>query len=309
MLTTEQIEMRRTGIGASEIAAVCGVSPWDGPLDVWLRKTGRADEKQATPEMHAGNMLERAICDWYAVEMGGPALVESTTLRHPRIPYALATPDRVWRDDPKRLVQAKNVGLRMAEHWGEDPDAIPEDYRLQIEWEMEVAGADRCDVVVLIGGQRLRIYPIYRDRALAESLLKIAGHFWEKHVLADVPPDVDASEGARRYLERKHPRHITPLVDAPDEAAEWAARYAAAMAMAKAAEEEKDLCGNHLRKIIGDAEGIRGPWGKATWKANRTGTVAWKALAESFKPDPNLIQQYTSEPTRSLRVYPTKKEK
>lgn len=307
-LSPAQLELRRTGIGASEIAAVCGISPWDSPLDVWLRKTGNADEKAETMAMRAGNMLEAAICDWYAVEMGGVSLVPSDTLRHATHTWALATPDRLYASDSKHLVQCKNVGLRMAEHWGDDPADIPEDYRVQIEWEMEVADAERCDVVVLIGGQNLKIYPITRDRDLAASLLTIGERFWRDHVLTGEPPPVDASDSARRYLERRHPTHKPAEMLAAPEAEEWARRYHSALQAERAADEEKKLAGNMLRQLIGDAEGVLGPWGKATWKRGERGTPAWKQIAESLNPSQQLVESFTPAAPRVLRVYP-KKEK
>ncbi len=306
-LSAEQLAMRRTGIGASEIAAVCGVSPFASPIDVWRRKVGLADEEEANQAMIAGIMLEPAICDWYAQEMGGVKLLSCPTMRHPEHEWAIATPDRVYADDARYLVQCKNVGLRMADHWGEDPQAIPEDYRLQIEWEMLVAGADRCDVVVLIGGQTLRIYPITRDRELGESLLRIAGAFWRNHVIANVEPPVDGSESTRRWLEKKHPRIATEIKHEP--LAEDPARaYAEAVQEEKRAHAKKMLAGNALRQMIGDADGVTGAWGKATWRPNEKAAPAWKQIAEHLGATQEIIDMYTPQPPRVLRVYP-KKEK
>lgn len=305
-LTTEQLEMRRTGIGASEVAAVCGISPWQSPIDVWLRKVGATGEEEPNEAMQAGNFLERGILDWYAHEMGGIALETGLpTLRHPKHEFAFATPDGRWKDG-SRLVQVKNVGLRMTAHWGEDPESIPEDYRAQIEWEMEVTGVSRCDVAVCIGGQKLRIYPIERDPELAASLVVIVGAFWRNHVLAEVPPPIDASDSARRYLEKRHPSHVKPLAVAPPEAEEWAHRYAAALALEKQADDEKRLAGNKLREMIGEAEGVAGPWGKATWKQNGKAAPAWKQIAEELGATPEIIARHTPPGGRVLRVYPKK---
>ena len=41
MLTAEQIELRKTGVGSSDIGAVAGLSPYASPLDVWLQNRER----------------------------------------------------------------------------------------------------------------------------------------------------------------------------------------------------------------------------------------------------------------------------
>lgn len=306
MLTAEQLIQRRSGLGASEIAAVCGASPYATPLDVYLRKLGLVDDTVENDARRAGNMLEPAILSWYAAEMGGANLRASLTLRHPSYEWALATPDAVWTDEP-RLVEAKNVGIRMAHEWGDDPDAVPASYMLQTQWQMEVCGYERCDLAVLIGGQTLRIYPQRRDPELCASLLTIAGRFWRNNVLAEVPPPIDGSDGARAYLDRKHPRQMRPMLPAPHGAEELARRYKAAIEAENSALAEKKLCGNILRGMIGDAEGISATWGHVSWKTNKAGTPAWKQIAEACNPPPELIAEHTPSPPRVLRVYPKAK--
>ena len=71
---------------------------------------------------------------------------------------------------------------------------------------------------------------------IVTSLLAIAGRFWRENVLAEVPPPIDGSDGARAYLERKHPRHLRPLRPAPAGSESLARRYKAAIGVAKAAD-------------------------------------------------------------------------
>ncbi len=301
MLNEAQLAMRSTGIGASEIAAACGLSPWERPIDVFARKTGLAPEKATTDAMAAGNWLEPAILAWYAHEMGVDVL-PSTTLRHPESAWAIATPDGVWSSDRKHLVQVKNVGLRMTEHWGDDPEHIPVDYRVQIEWEMWVAGATACDVAVLIGGQRLRIYPILQDLELLR-LLRAEGHrFWHEHVLANNPPPVDATESTKRFQERVHARHGTTFLSETSEAIRWAVAYDEARTAEKEAVARKLECANHLRAIIGPHGGIEGQQIKVTWTQNETAGPDWKAIAQELFPPKHLIAKHTPPGAHVVRV-------
>src|SRR5690606_11348877 len=61
--TPEWHSARSKGVGASEAAAVCGVSPYETPFEVWARKTGRLDKKKSTPVMELGTHCEPLLFD------------------------------------------------------------------------------------------------------------------------------------------------------------------------------------------------------------------------------------------------------
>src|SRR5690606_22837425 len=61
--TPEWHSARSKGVGASEAAAVCGVSPYETPFEVWARKTGRIGKKESTPVMQLGTFCEPLLFD------------------------------------------------------------------------------------------------------------------------------------------------------------------------------------------------------------------------------------------------------
>ena len=62
-MTTDELARawRRKGVGASEIAAVCGFSKWGGPHSVWRDKTGRGEPIEESEAMSLGHELEELI--------------------------------------------------------------------------------------------------------------------------------------------------------------------------------------------------------------------------------------------------------
>ena len=54
--------------------------------------------------------------------------------------------------------------------------------------------------------------------------------------------------------------------------------------------------------IIGDHDGIEGPWGKVYWRTQK-GRPAWKAIAEDLGVTPELIAKHTSDGARVFRPY------
>lgn len=313
-LSPEQQKVRATGLGSSDIGAVAGLNPWTSPLDVWLVKRGFATVAE-TPAMRLGTRMEPVVADLYSEEhlpdgemLALPSQVwEGSvhgTLRHPAHAFALASPDRAvirgalaQPDRVTRLVEIKTASIRQAHHWGTEHDAVPDWYRAQIEWQMEVCGVDVADLAVLLGGAELRVYRIHRDPELAARLLEIGREFW-RHVETGTEPPIDGTESWRRYLEDRFPRHRTPLKLASREATGWARQLAEARATIEAAEAAKAEAENHLRAAIGDAEGVEGEGWRATWKTPASGSVDWKGLAESLGATPEQRTQFTRPASR-----------
>lgn len=67
-LTPEQIALRRNTLGASEIAAVCGMDPFAGPWDVWADKLG-LDIREEFAESDMGHLFERPLLEHYSQEV------------------------------------------------------------------------------------------------------------------------------------------------------------------------------------------------------------------------------------------------
>lgn len=183
-------EWRRQHVGASEAAAVCGLSPYSTALAVWLDKVQPVEPTEPTERQRWGLLLEPAIAQGYELQTGHKLMVPDRAV-HPKYPFMAATGDR-YADDgyDGRLVQIKNVG-RDDGQWGEPgSDEIPRHYLLQCQHEMSVYGVDRCDLAALFGGNELRIYAIRYDPQLAEDLAGILGSFWGL-VESRTPPEPD----------------------------------------------------------------------------------------------------------------------
>jgi putative phage-type endonuclease len=277
MLTEEQLNQRMGGIGSSEIASICGVNPWQSAHDVYCAKLGLATFN-GNVKTRMGERVEDAVAEEYMLQTGD-ALAHFGTIVHPEHPWMMATPDRAVFG-VRRLVEIKCVGWRSAYHWGSDPDAIPDYYRPQVEWQMEVCDVDETHVAAWIGGSDFRIYTIKRNRKLGETLRKIASDFWHGHVLAKVPPAVDGTMGARRMLNAMFPRNANKVIPADDKAETLLEQLRRAREELEAAEAREVEMQNKLRELAGDADGIAGSAWVATWKANKNGVRSFKFTAK-----------------------------
>ena len=310
MLTSEQLTTRKSGIGASEIGALAGLSRWASPMDIWLRKTGR-DTPRETTAMRRGNQLEPVVLAIYADETGetvtapGALWPNGGTLRHPEHPIVLATPDGVVLRGgaPAWLVEAKTARAHMSREWGPSEVGSPPDvYAAQVTWQMACAGLPRADIAVLIGGDEFRRYSIAFDEGLFAMLLECAERFWRDHVEMDTPPAIDGSDACAQYLAAKHARASKETARADAEVNEVARRLAAAKCDAKIAEAVIAECENRIKAAIGDCEAIAGEGWRATWKAPSASKVTdWKAVAAELGATSEIAATHTTERAASRR--------
>lgn len=307
-LTAEQLEIRKTGIGASEVSALTGSSPYQEPIDVWLAKTGRADALPENEAMRLGNELEGALTVLYAGRTGRTVERHASTHRHPDFPHVLATPDAIV-DGGERGLEIKLVGARMAHHWAED--SVPDYVQDQARQNMAVLGIDAWDVCALIGSTDLRIVTIERNFDHEAVLLEACEVFWAEHVETDIAPEVQDPEKRRAYLLQRYPgSEMTKALDvssAPD-AEEIAAAilcFRQTTEQLKALEDVKKRLTNTITERIGAEYGIEGPWGKFLHYPQR-GRVDWEAVARELAPSipADLIEKHRGASTRIPRYYP-----
>lgn len=309
-LTAEQIAIRRTGVGASEVSAITRTSVYAEPIDVWLAKKGLADFPESEA-MIVGTELEGPLADIYARRTGRRVERPFTTYRHPEFEHVLASPDGIVNDGERGL-EIKVVGARMAHHWSENsmPDYVVD----QARQNMAVLDLDHWDVCALIGGNEIRIETVEREYDHEGELLEACEVFWAVHVEADEAPEVDDPEKRRAYILARYPgSEKTAALDvssAPDaeEIAEAIRWYRTADEMSKLLKVAKDELRDMICARIGADYGITGPWGKFLHYPRR-GDVDWQAVARELSPSipAELIEKHRGDPTRVPRFYPPSK--
>ena len=267
---SEWLDLRKTGVGGSEAAAVMGLSPYSSPLAVWLKKTGREAEEDISdkPAVYWGTVLEDVVAREFKARH--PELKvrrKNATLRSKERPWALADIDRMVVDEHGRkgVLEIKTCSAYRASDWD---DGVPEYYQPQPAHYLGVTGWDFAWVAVLIGGQDYREYYIERDDEDVAAVTAMVDEFW-RYVAEDVAPAVtmgNASEADALYS--MHAEDDGEWLHMADSDVPAATAYMVAAAAEKADKSEKELRRNELMEAIGDAKGIITPTLKIAW--NRT---------------------------------------
>lgn len=304
-LTKEQHELRRKGIGGSEIAAVAGLSEYMRPIDVWQSKMG-IEHDNRNHHSDRGKFLEDGIVEWYKRRTGSE-VVKPGTLRHERYHIVIATPDGVA--DETRVLEVKCPSWRTSSHWGEPgTDQIPDYYLPQVIWEMAVTGLDSADVACFAGDD-LHIYKVQWSQQLFEALLEMAHHFWETYVLTKTPPPPDASKSYADYLANAYPLAVEPefaITDGNDELEAAVSEWRSIKEAEKRLADRKRDAENIIKSAIGSTAGLAGSWGRLRY-TNVQGRVAtdWRAVAVELGASQEQIEKHTSAGKGFRRMTPT----
>lgn len=194
--TPEWLEWRKQGIGASEIAAILGLSPYMTPYEVWLDKTGRGRAFVGNFATQRGNELEaeaRARYELVAMEDMPPALAV-----HPKYEIIRVSLDGL-RADGKKVLEIKCPGKEA--HEKALAGLVPEYYVPQTQLQLAATGADDLDYFSYYQGSHALV-PVLPDIAYQGMLIAKALQFWNDHVKADIAPSLTE----RDVLISDHPK-------------------------------------------------------------------------------------------------------
>ena len=197
---------RKKGIGGSDIAAICGLNPYASTLSVWYDKTKdgiSADEENIPAEI--GLLLEDYLEKKFVKKFKELYGEEIELLK---IPYILArddyefsrcTLDRYFMRGKEFIpVEFKTTNEYQKDKWKEEE--IPEEYYLQVQWQLFITGGNLAYVGFLIGNRVFDIRKVPRNEKVIDMMFKRSVDFWRNYVLKNVMPAPDGSEASGDVL-------------------------------------------------------------------------------------------------------------
>lgn len=197
------LELRKTYLGATDLVAISGLSPWRKPGDVWLEKTGRSIGFEGNAATELGTDLEPIVALRHArrrEKLG--EIVQLGELPDPvfdkEFPFIAGNADRIYLNR-KRVLECKTASesqLYDARYaWGEDgeQDGVPAYYFAQINHYIGALEFDDgfLSALFLGKGRIQRDYPIAFNRKLYDMLRQNGAKFWETYVVPNVQPPVE----------------------------------------------------------------------------------------------------------------------
>lgn len=286
---------RRTGVGASDVAGIVGLSNWASPMSVWADKVGLSTDDRDSEEMEFGRRAEVMLGPWFTDRTGLHVVGEQTWCHNPTRPWMLCTVDGFVADDPGAPWDALLGVLEFKTSGPGEWDEIPEAYQVQVQWQLGVTDYERAWVGAL-HGRRFRVYELDRDAEVLARLIEIVGEFWFNYVLPGVPPPVDDHEATAAVLNRLWPGRGEAV--ALDHLAGVVAELRDVRVTAKEVEARKRLLENEIKAALGDATvGLVDGERAVTWKPSTSTRIDLDALRERH---PRAVTRFET-PTTSRR--------
>lgn len=272
---SEWLEVRRQGIGGSDVGAILGINPYKSPVQVYREKIGEVGEQEDNEAMEHGRDLEGYIRIKFQQRTGKKVTKMPFVYQHPTHPFLLANIDG-WVVDENAGLECKNVSEWRRNEW--ENNQVPNEYKLQCNHYMSVMGADRWYVCAFIGGNKIEIREIERDQELIDTIEQRLEEFWTNHVLAKTPPafmaqDTDYVNGLYRV---SVPRSTITLPS------ELKAHITKARAYKQQIDEAKRIYEEVRNQLKGEAQEneliyIDGEL-VATWKMDKNGKRTFKFI-------------------------------
>lgn len=250
---------RRQRIGASEAAAALGLSPFESPRELYLRKIGELPDAEENEAMLWGNILEPVIAAEYARRTGNAVSRCQVELRaeHGGAPLGATLDGLTEAGWP---VEFKTINAWSAREIGEEEtDELPPHWLVQGHQQMLLAQADRVDFAILVGGQRLEIRTVTRNEALLGQMLLMLPAFWG-HVQRREPPPLQ-HRADRQIMHLIYPG-CEGEVDLGDGDAEDVERWQSLGAEIRAAETRREDFKASILERLGNAARGRLPDGR-----------------------------------------------
>lgn len=302
------LNARHHGIGGSDVAAVLGMSPYSNNVEVWARKTGRADRDiEPNEAMDLGHLFEEVIAQATAERLGleilGPP--HPVLLQHPDLPYLLVTPDRIARDKDGRVgpLEIKmTAGPTVSDDWSDD--ATPHAAALQLVHQMVVTGHQVGWIGALVGGYGHRIEPrtIEWDQGLADVLVAALSEFWQHVEEEKMPAPLGA--GASKSVEDVFSAlGVVGRMEIDTDTIALVDQLADARERASTAKKEAEQLAAQVGARLHDADtqvGLVDGCDYVTWKAHEETRVVPALVKEAF---PDTWERFAeTKPRRVLRT-------
>lgn len=298
-------ELRKAGIGGSDIGAIAGVNQYRSPLDVYLEKTGQREPEDLTEKLPVliGTLAEPMLRDIYQAKTGRKVRQVKRHLKHKDYPWMVANLD--GKIEGERRVWEAKTGI-LTDEWGESgTDIVPASYLLQVTHYMIVTGYTVADLVVLLAGPAgfdVRIYHFELNSELAETVIEIEREFWNDRVGKGVEPEpVNTAD-----LLHLFPKAIGDAVEANDEIADNVVELRELKVAIKDGEKRKDELELAIKGHIGEGARLEHNGEKlASWSRFDMTRVDSKLLKEEL---PEVFEKY-SKTSLSNRLNLTKPKK
>jgi putative phage-type endonuclease len=284
----EWLELRKSGIGSSEVATILGLNPYETPYQLWRRRKGLDAPKEDTPAMKAGRYLEDAVARYWAEETGHkiiPSSAADILFVNSDKDFLRASPDRLFR------VHGENTGILECKTTQKDidPDDVPNNWFLQLQYQLGVAELEYGALAWLTSGRDFGCKNFAFVPDLYGWMCDNVEKFWMDNILGDKEPEIVSIQD----IQTKYVMHMAgKVIQGNNEFFDDCLALKEVKEKIKELEGKKHIFEDAIKTFIKDAEAVMyGGEIVATWKSPKdTEKLDSNRL---FADHPELKDKYT----------------
>ena len=189
----EWLQYRRMGIGGSDAAAVCGVSPWKTARELYQEKAEgifRDEPEKNLVALEIGKRLEELVVQIFMRRTGLKPYAVRKMFRHPFYPFMLADVDYFVKiGEDVYVVECKTSFSYRMDEWADGN--IPLHYELQGRHYAAVTNTKGVIFLCLHGNSEDTFLMRRIDRNLRQEadLIEQEAYFWNEFVLEKQAPE------------------------------------------------------------------------------------------------------------------------
>jgi len=185
----EWLDLRKSKIGSSDIPVIMGISPWKTAYKLWLEKTNRIKEGEATFFMKRGKEEEEMVRSMYT-GMTSIDVIPSIKF-HKEVDWAMASLDGLTLNG-EHLVEIKVVSKGSYESIKRK--GIPDYYLAQMQWQLLVSDAATADFFAYCADDgRTVLLKVVPDLEFQKEMLEKASEFYDC-LINDYPPPISEKD-------------------------------------------------------------------------------------------------------------------
>jgi putative phage-type endonuclease len=252
-MTPDERKERRKRCGATDVAAILGLSPYTTPWEVSMEKRGLLEPDKGSKATDAGTRFEAPLVD-YAEEDLGP-LRRNVVAWAKDVGFPLASSLEAQVAATNVPVECKTSGLvgPVWGHWGPpDTDEVPPTYLVQVTVQMLCTGTDMAYLYALLGGRGIIRYQVMRDESVMRHIVDYCRDWWDRCVVQGKEPE--RTEAITLDVVKRLRREPNKTITFDQETTNLVAAWEATKATKREAEIGVDKLQAEILLRLGDAE-------------------------------------------------------
>ncbi len=276
---------RQKGVGASEIAVLFGLSPYQTLEELWEQKVYGCSFEPGCELFHWGHTMEPVIAAEFERRTGEKVAHPAEMISIGTKPHYRASLDRVIieNDEPVAALELKNLNdSRYGEYKIGGPSV---GYLLQLQYQMAVAELDYGYLACLFGGQKWSAWRVLASPTIQSEIFQRVDDFWQYVENQERPPKTLGIRGVA--MPDINSLNLTDP--------EWEERLSSLnrLRLEKAAiEKEEKILKEQVKEVIGECNSASAGRMQASMSFSTRKQFNKKQLEADH---PELIEQYTTE--------------